>query len=443
MYPSTIDVMMRKHVFILLVNLLSFQLTVFAQQSVSVDVKIHSDSTIVVRELFDNCRLYGDIITVDTDKKQGRKSEDGSQKDSREYKRYGGEKDRFSNKMKSLNKNNIVDYITNKELGICIKIKYNEIQDDSLKILFYGAKYDSVLKQKTNKAGKQYWGSEEWIPNQNLIYIVNIKKITEDQAIKRGVDSIPLPPKDSTNISNKNHSLIYKIQKDIIFIVLIALLFIIVIIHKINTRVKKLEAERMQSPPISENISLDKIRKTVISNIQSKDLVQIISNNDIFDSINRPEIQSHIKAIITEKTVNYLSNNLQDDLKNMIEDYLRNLGLSTISNMAQSIQKSNIGQSTTKVDYLADNNCFVINENSQNKIFEIYSIDGEYYYTIVKDDSIRKEMLGFITAYSKCIDIIPDPQMPSIVEVISDGRLIKNGDMYVVDTNHLLQVSLR
>ena len=51
-------------------------------------------------------------------------------------------------------------------------------------------------------------------------------------------------------------------------------------------------------------------------------------------------------------------------------------------------------------------------------------------------------MLGFITAFSGYVETRQSSPIPSIVEVIRDGRLIKNGDMYIVDTNCILQVSL-
>ena len=160
--------------------------------------------------------------------------------------------------------------------------------------------------------------------------------------------------------------------------------------------------------------------------------MQRISNEDIYNVINRSDIQLYIQTVIAGKVDEYLRNN---KITNPIP-----AGISSGSNQQPPVVQSELR--TTKVEYRADNNCFVISENSQNKIFEIYSINGEYYYTIVNDSSIRKEMLGFITAFSGYVETRQASPIPSTVEVIRDGRLIKNGDMFIVDTNCILQVSL-
>ena len=150
---------------------------------------------------------------------------------------------------------------------------------------------------------------------------------------------------------------------------------------------------------------------------------------DIYKVVNKPDIQSYIQSIIASK----------------IEEYLRDkVNISALQDIKNSVQQKVQSElKTDKVEYRADNNCFIISEQSQNKIFEIYSVNGEYYYTIVNDPSIRKEMLGFITAFSGCVETIATTSIPSVIEVIRDGHLIKNGEMYFVDTNYMLQVSFK
>lgn len=453
---------MKKYIFILLVGLLNCQLAVFAQeqQDRTIDVEIYSDTTIVVRKLFgEGCKLYGDNILLESDKSKQRVSKDGNIKDTPSYTKYGGDSDTFFKKyMKEVNGNEEYSkYVSRNNDGIVIKLLYNEIPDSKLNINFYGVLYDGVLVQKFDKNGKplkntkgeDLWASSEWYRDRNNIYRVSINKkdttvakSVESQGAERsspasgkaseGTDSETDPYEPNPKPTDENQKLIEGIL--LILILLIICLFIVVFvrINKLNKRINTLLKNPQQSPHKSEDINIEKIKQTIISKIQSKELVQRISNEDIYNVINRFDIQLYIQTVIAGKVDEYLRNN---KITNPIP-----AGISSGSNQQPPVVQSELR--TTKVEYRADNNCFVISENSQNKIFEIYSINGEYYYTIVNDSSIRKEMLGFITAFSGYVETRQASPIPSTVEVIRDGRLIKNGDMFIVDTNCILQVSL-
>ncbi len=218
-----------------------------------------------------------------------------------------------------------------------------------------------------------------------------------------------------------------------ILIVLGLIIRLFLIVNKLRKEVKSFDVNKTKSSSKSEDINIEKIKKAVISKITSDELVQRISNEDIYSIVNRSDIQPYIQTIIAGKVDEYLRNN---KVVNPIP-----AGINSGSNQQPSVAQPELR--TTKVEYRADNNCFIISENSQNKIFEVYSTNGEYYYTIVNDPSIKKEMLGFITAFSGYVETRQDSPIPSTVEVLKDGRLIKNGDMYVIDTNCKLQVSLK
>ena len=205
-----------------------------------------------------------------------------------------------------------------------------------------------------------------------------------------------------------------------------------IVFHQSAARFGKANIYQTQTSSRTKEINIDEIKLSVISKIQSKDLSQRISNEDIYNVINRSDIQLYIQTVIAGKVDEYLRNN---KIANPVPT-----GNSSGYNQQPPVVQPELR--TTKVEYRADNNCFVISENSQNKIFEIYSINDEYYYTIVNDSSIRKEMLGFITAFSGYVETRQSSPIPSTVEVIRDGRLIKDGNMYIVDTNCILQVSL-
>lgn len=219
----------------------------------------------------------------------------------------------------------------------------------------------------------------------------------------------------------------------VLFLIVLGLIIrLFISVNKLRKEVKSFDVNKAKSSLTSEDINIEQINKAVISETTADELVQRISNEDIYNVINRSDIQLYIQTVIAGKIDEYLRNNKID---NPVP-----VDISSGYNQQPPVVQSELR--TTKVEYRADNNCFVVSENSQNKIFEIYSINGEYYYTIVNDSSIRKEMLGFITAFSGYVETRQSSPIPSTVEVIRDGRLIKNGDMYIVDTNCILQVSL-
>lgn len=448
---------MKKNIFILFVGLLSCQLTVFAQEpSVqTIDVEVKSDTIIVVRDLFGaDCKLYGDIILIESDMNKVLASENGKRKETRTFTKYGGDSDdTFNSRMQKANGNEeYKKYVSRNEKGIVIKLLYNELPNTKLDLKFYGVLFDGVLKEMKNSKNETYWGANEWYRDLNNIYCISIIKQKQIEAINDGAESkvkdiessvsgeageLLASDVDSDGLnSNKPTNEFQKLERSILLILLLLIisLFIVVFasINKLNKGINTLLKNPQQSPLKSETINIETIKQTVISKIQSKDLAQRISNEDIYNVINRSDIQLYIQTVIAGKVDEYLRNN---KITNPVP-----AGISSGSNQQSPVVQPELR--TTKVEYRADNNCFVVSENSQNKIFEIYSINGEYYYTIVNDSSIRKEMLGFITAFSGYVETRQTSPIPSTVEVIRDGRLIKNGDMYIVDTNCILQVSL-
>lgn len=239
---------------------------------------------------------------------------------------------------------------------------------------------------------------------------------------------------ETTNSGRKQNTYSIKdVLLPVLFLIVLGLIIrLFISVNKLRKEVKSFDVNKAKSSLKSEDINIEQIKKAVISKTTADELVQRISNEDIYNVINRSDIQLYIQTVIAGKIDEYLRNN---KIANPVP-----AGISSGSNQQPPVVQSELR--TTKVEYRADNNCFVVSENSQNKIFEIYSINGEYYYTIVNDSSIRKEMLGFITAFSGYVETRQTSPIPSTVEVIRDGRLIKNGDMYIVDTNCILQVSL-
>lgn len=95
------------------------------------------------------------------------------------------------------------------------------------------------------------------------------------------------------------------------------------------------------------------------------------------------------------------------------------------------------------IEYMENQNCFV-QADHENKIFEIYRRGDNYYYTIVNDPKVRRDMLSMINSF-KCIRVTNyySAVNPSSMIPVRDGQLIKKGDSFLIDTNRLLEVELQ
>lgn len=426
---------------------ISLQLNSLKYSKEGDSLKIDIISTSLVDE------IYGDAIrNVKNQEKTIPLKEDPNTTHKFKSYQYGGAGDFFYKNIKkhnpSLDDAFIKRIITrgNKDnADIKIECSWDDLTTDSLVLKF--SKAYPAATYTLNDNNKETWTG--WHPSAESFFIVKLYKYSTELTDSHTAVSTQSTTSNNTSDSGGTEGVINDEKAEqnniditpsysetilgvltLISIVLIILLFIR--INRLNRKINKANTYQTQTPSRTKEINIDEIKLSVISKIQSKELVQRISNEDIYNVINRSDIQLYIQTVIAGKVDEYLRNN---KITNPIP-----AGISSGSNQQPPVVQSELR--TTKVEYRADNNCFVISENSQNKIFEIYSINGEYYYTIVNDSSIRKEMLGFITAFSGYVETRQVSPIPSTVEVIRDGRLIKNGDMFIVDTNCILQVSL-
>lgn len=431
---------MKKYVLIFLTCLFCCQLSGFAETQtgsmtpqvdvILAEVSISGDTTIVVRECFNDCELYGD------------KKPDNS-------KFYGGEENWFEYWMKPINCSTY-SYITRTlEKGLFINLKLNDLKQDTLAFSFYKRKY-------TERQG--------WCPDTASIYqLIVIKKPTPneqiDQQLKENKDN-KSNGNDGRQKSKNSKPILSLGDHDItlpellgciaVLAVAVAVICLFVLIFvRINTLSKKIDRS-----------STDVRTKGHESGISGKDIYEVITGSDVQRYIqkiveksiedyiqSRRPVSEHLVVEIKDDILTQVKSEIQEVIAGQIENYLQNRqSVSEQPAVEKPSQISEIKQPelrTTKVQYYPDSNSFIISENSQNEIFELYSVDGEYYYTIVNDPVLRKEMLGILPSYRQCIEISQDSTTISAVEVIRDGRLIKNGDVYSVDPGCVLQLSLK
>lgn len=85
-------------------------------------------------------------------------------------------------------------------------------------------------------------------------------------------------------------------------------------------------------------------------------------------------------------------------------------------------------------------NCFYPDSLSQH-LFDIYNKNGQLYYSLTKDEVIRRTLVSGISYYDGCLKIEENIGFQVIVPV-EDGMLNLIGDKYYVDTNNKLRVKI-
>lgn len=145
---------------------------------------------------------------------------------------------------------------------------------------------------------------------------------------------------------------------------------------------------------------------------------------------------------------------LNDEIKRFIKEQIIFLQSQSVSSTIQpvtpliSFDSGSINKSTTKeevvndtdnVKYHRDDNSFSL-EQTDIKIFRIYSKEGEYFYTIVEDSDIREELIGMLQMFEGCITYQTTVGVAKRIEPVTDGKLRKDGNKFYVDTNNKLVV---
>ncbi len=412
---------------------------VLTQTGENLDIKIYSDGI---------DEIYGDVIRNESNKVTIVPYINAPSV-TYSFKRYqyGGANDRFYEKFKANNPSLSDDFIRriitrgNKETDdIIININYDDLSSDTLALKFVKAyPYETY----SLKEDKETWAG--WCPSQDFCIVEVYRKLLDANSAEEEHSTPNASVVESTGSANpkggdpKVYQFVSGKFNDWKFVLGVILLTIVSILCVINfirinivTRRVNLMDETLRKFSSEINLNRIDVKKLIqqnISNIKSPNPAEEIKKDDVYNIINHPDVQLFIQNLVVKQ----------------FEDYMRSR-----TNISPALQDNNtpIVQNqpelkTTKIDYQADNNCFVLSDNSSNKIFELYSLKGEYYYTIVNDSSIRQEMLGFVTAFTGYVETRQDSPIPSRVEVIRDGHLIKNGDMFIIDRSCLLQVSLR
>lgn len=138
-----------------------------------------------------------------------------------------------------------------------------------------------------------------------------------------------------------------------------------------------------------------------------------------------------------------------DDIKRFIVEQIKRLQPQNVSSTIQPTvitnpntsptQKEEQMHDTDNVKYHQNDNSFSL-EQTDIKIFRMYSRKGEYYYTIVDDTAVREELIGMLQMFEGCITYQTTDGVAKKVEPVTDGKLRKDGNKFYVDPNNKLVV---
>lgn len=177
---------------------------------------------------------------------------------------------------------------------------------------------------------------------------------------------------------------------------------------------------------------LFQMNNAVTNFLRSEEGKRLINNN-LSQLLNGQQSQS--LSQMNKSVTEFLGS---DDGKRLLKD-----ALSQLLNNQQSQQSLSpiptSAMNTDDVKYDFYDNSFSL-EKPEMRIFRIFSDKGNYYYTIVEDIEIRKELASMLNSFVKCITSQPSDGPADRIEPVKPGELIKEGDKFRVDVNNKLVV---
>lgn len=401
-------------------------------------VPIHSDTTIIVSELFDNSKLFGD------------RANNNNQEATTSY---GGEDTLFFNQVYTLNPDTTDrKMIVREKAGDRIKLQIvrDQLKQDTTTFRFYEAAYSP-----------QY---NKWIPVTPLytVHAIKAPNTTDTQA------NTQKPTVTNPNNRHSPQSSGLGSKEMIAAAGLLLLVCILLVCVGINRRIRNLK-RRMQDL----DRQLDNLGKAGTKSREAVAAVQPSEQNRqvekaLTDQLARNhqetlEMMQQIEKTLLAEIIKAMETKLDKGLQKWTAEQQ-----SIMSQVASMFQENKLETSPMSgpmpknggeeepqmapevktqiirdIEYMENQNCFVQTDH-ENKIFEIYRRGDNYYYTIVNNPKVRRDMLSMINSF-KCIRVTNyySAVNPSSMEPVRDGRLIKNGNSFQIDMNRLLEVELR
>lgn len=344
--------------------------------------------------------------------------------------------DLFSQRTLDLNKNIKGFSFQRNENGIAtIIIDFDKINNETT-LHFYQAIFTDKKDSRGQIVGK------EWNPDYRHTFAVRMVKsnsVSEESAIKSDSDGYSSDNKNVQNTSGieevnlRIENLIHEVDRiknksvfDISIPLLIALFVGLLIGFFINKR------NRVVLKHLSEECS---------------DLRKVVDNWKVN---NNNQMNSHYTSLQKNKEKFSMTD---EDIKRLIVEQIKSFQASISPSTQHPIIATNPIMDPVKKDndkdvptidtdnikYHPDDNSFSL-EQTDIKIFKIYSKKGEYFYTIVDDSAVREEIIGMLQMFESCITYQTTDGVARRVEPVTDGKLRKEDNKFYVDANNKLVV---
>lgn len=347
-------------------------------------VEVKGDSDIVVADLFpDTCKIYGDKVNG---------------------KCYGGENELFEKNQVDPNKDKSgIKVYRKEEERVRLEIKYAELKD-STEIKIYSAE---------EKGPNDYWPAK-----QLVILLKKNDPSPSDTGWANKQDFFRLEEK-VWHHDNELH-VMHILMFSLISIILVEFVVGFVLFIQSRKNLRKFSKE------ISD-------LKELVGNREKKDVP--VSSHQVVKQKKketRSMTDDDIKSLVVEQIRSLQTQFTQPILKPIMTN-------SKVNYEANHVRKECSDINTDDVKYHSDDNSFTL-EQTNMKIFRIYSKKGEYYYTIVDDLDVRKQLAAMLQELTKCLTYQTTEKAAERVEPVTDGKLIKVGDRFCVDDNNKLAV---
>ena len=327
-----------------------------------------------------------------------------------------------------------------------VKIDFEKIKDD-VTLNFYKAEWESskgycpgqtfpVIFRKKQKSST---GTNPSNTGEKLLTIEELSRKLNDMENK--LDNLERDVKKH----NKAMMLIPGLVT-LVFLTLLALLVIGGIIYRKNKKKLKSPSDK-NSASGKEEGSSGSLQCDNPSSTDNSSKKNILTEEDL-NKLPSKNLVPYLEKHLTEDIMNrFLSSDKGKILIKTIVEYIKKEQENSLSECNQQSQLPlsplpTPAMNTDDVKYDFVDNSFSLGK-PETRIFRIYSDEGIYYYTIVEDLEIRKELAKVLKSFENCITSQPSNCPADRIEPVKSGKLIKDGNKFYVDVNNKLLVKFQ
>lgn len=296
---------------------------------------------------------------------------------------------------------------------------------------YYGQEFPVIFKKRNNLPS----GTEQSNTGEMLLTIDELNRELNDmknklEKMKRGV--------------KKHNKAMMPVTP--VFLTLLALLIIGGIIYRKNKKKLKSPSDKSSASGKEEGSS-GSFQGDGLSSTDNSSQKNILTEEDL-NKLPSKNLVLYLEKYLTEDIMNrFLSSDKGKIIIKTIVEYIKKEQEISSSECNQQPQPPQpplptLTMNTDDVKYDFVDNSFSLGK-PETRIFRIYSDEGNYYYTIVEDLEIRKELAKVLKSYENCITSQSSNCPADRVEPVKSGKLIKDGNKFQVDVNNKLLVKFQ